>query len=164
MTASVHLYHRMGIVLAWAGTLLVGQGMYEQHLDQVEARFRLFRRDDGSLHFVREFWCDALLEVFQDLGVAARMRTEVLEDGGLAMTVVGLFVRGVPIPVAPAAVRFETRPDGQGGLLVSGVLDLQPGSALSRLWFRRVMGLPERLGEIRYYAVPAVALEASGKA
>jgi hypothetical protein len=173
MTASVHLYHRATTWLAWAGTLLVGQGMYEQHLDAVDARFRLFRRDDGSMHFVREFWCDdairvfdsdfvvrevdgapTLLEVFEDLGVAARMKTEVLDDGGLSMTVVGLFVRGIPV-APPARVCFTTRPDGQGGLLVAGVLD-KGDSWWSRLWFR-ALRWPDRLGEIRYYAVRAPA-------
>jgi hypothetical protein len=175
LTADVHLYHRMGRWAAAMGTLLVGQGMYEQDLEEVDARFRLFRRDDGSLHFVREFWCaDAirvfdsdfvvrdvdgrptLLEVFQDLGVAARMHTEVLADGGLAMTVAGLFVRGVPTGTGPARVRFETRPDGER-LLVTGVLDLVPRSGLERWWVHRVLGLPARLGEIRYYAVPVAA-------
>lgn len=172
LTASVHLYHRVGRWAAAFGTLLVGQGMYEQDLEEVDARFRLFRRDDGSLHFMREFWCaDAIrvfdsdfvvrsvdgqptiLEVFQDLGVAARMCTEVLPDGGLRMTVVGLFVRGVPVGVGPVVVRFETRPEAER-LAVRGTLDLVATSALSRWWWHRVLGLPPRIGEIRYYAVP----------
>lgn len=170
MTASVHLHHRLGRWLAWMATLLVGQGMYEEDLDQVPARFQLFRRGDGSMHFVREFWCDeairrfdsdfvvrsvdaapTLLEVFTELGVAACMKTEVLEDGGLAMTVRRLFVRGVPVGVGPCFVRFETRPDAEGTLLVTGVLDLRAG-ALTGFWLHRVLGLPERVGEIRYQA------------
>jgi hypothetical protein len=172
LTASVHLYHRVGRWAAAFGTLLVGQGMYEQDLEEVDARFRLFRREDGSLHFMREFWCadeirvfdsdfvvrdvdgrPTILEIFSDMGVAARMRTEVLPDGGLAMTVIGLFVRGIPIGVGPARVAFETRPEPDR-LLVRGTLDLAPGSALSRWWWHRVMGLPARIGEIRYFAVP----------
>jgi hypothetical protein len=174
MTASVHLYHRMGRGLAWMAALLLGQGMYEEELDQVPARFRLFRRDDGSLHFVREFWCDeairvfdsdfvvrevdghpTLLEVFVDLGLAARMRTEVLDDGGLSMEVVGLFVRGLPVGVGPARVCFETRPCGDGCLDVSGVLDLEPTTRLGDLLWHRWLGLPRRVGEIRYRARPA---------
>ena len=172
LTASVHLYHRVGRWAAVFGTLLVGQGMYEQDLDQVDARFRLFRRDDGSLHFMREFWCadeirvfdsdfvvrevdgrPTILEIFQDLGVAARMRTDVLPDGGLLMTVVGLFVRGVPVGVGPAVVHFETRPEADR-LVVRGTLDLAPRTALARWWWHRVLRLPERIGEIRYFAVP----------
>lgn len=172
MTASVHLYHRAGVVAAWLATLLVGQGMYEAHLDEVEARFRLFRRDDGSLHFVREFWCEeavrvfdsdfvvrdvdgrpTLLEVFAELGVACQMRTEVLPDGGLAMTVVRLFVGGVSLPVGPVQVCFETRPDG-ARLRVTGVLDVKPRSAWEQLLFARLFALPERVGEIRYFATP----------
>lgn len=172
MTASVHLYHRAGVVAAWLATLLVGQGMYESHLDEVEARFRLFRRDDGSLHFVREFWCEesvrlfdsdfvvrdvdgrpTLLEVFSELGVAAQMRTEALPDGGIAMTVVRLFVGGVSLPVGPVHVCFETRPEGDG-LRVTGVLDVRPASGAQRLMFARLLRLPERVGEIRYFATP----------
>lgn len=171
MTASVHLHHRMTTWLAWLATLLVGQGMYEESLEQVPARFRLFRRDDGSMHFVREFWCDeavrefdsdfvvrevdgqpTLLEVFQELGVAAQMRTEILEDGGLSMTIERLFVRGLPVGVGPARVCFETRPHGPGQLQVIGVLELHPRSATMRWLLRHLLGLPERLGEIRYLA------------
>lgn len=175
MEASVHLYHRLGWWAAYAGSVLVGQGMYEQHLAAVDARFRLFRREDGSLHFVREFWCDdavrvfdsdfvvrevdgapTILEIFQDLGVAARMRTEVLDDGGVAMTVVGLFLRGIPTGTGPFHVCFETRPvaGAPERVDVAGVLDLRPRNAFERWWFHRVWGLPARLGEIRYYADP----------
>ena len=171
MTASVHLYHQLTGWAAVVATLLIGQGMYEEHLDEVPARFRLFRRADGSLHFVREFWCaDAvrvfdsdfvvrevdgtptILEVFQDLGVAARMRTEPMADGGLSMTVVGLFVRGVATPVGPFRVCFTTRPTDDGQLFVRGVLELAPRNRLERWWMTRVMGLPDLLGEIRYFA------------
>lgn len=169
MTASVHLEHRAGVWAAWAFTLLVGQGMYEEHLDEVDARFRLFRRDDGSMHFVREFWCaDAvrafdsdfvvrtvdgvptLLEVFQELGVAARMCTEVMADGGLSMTVVGLFVRGVAVPLGPFFIRFTTRVEG-AGLRVEGVLELRPRGRLEAWALRRI---PARIGTIRYGAAP----------
>jgi hypothetical protein len=176
-TASVRLYHRAGRWAAALGTLLVGQGMYEEDLVEVDARFRLFRRDDGSLHFVREFWCadavrvfdsdfvvrevdgrPAILEVFQDLGLALRMRTTVEPDGGLTMAVAGVFVRGVPVGVGPVRVRFTTRPEPDR-LVVHGTLDLEPATALSRWFWRRGLGLPERIGEIRYYAVPRVASE-----
>jgi hypothetical protein len=176
MTAQVHLYHQFGLVLAWAATLLVGQGMYEQHLDDVDARFRLFRREDGSLNFVREFWCvddirvfdsdfvvrevdgrPTILEVFQDLGVAARMRTEPTPTGGLSMTVVGLFVRGIATGVGPAHVCFTTEPTEDGTALdVRGVLTLKPRNFLERFWLLKVLRLPPLLGEITYRAIPQV--------
>ena len=171
MRASVHLYHRPTRWLAFWATLLVGQGMYEESLQEVEARFRLFRRADGSLHFVREFWCDesirvfdsdfvlrdvdgrpTLLEVFGDLGIAAQMDTEVLDDGGLSMTVVGLFVRGVPVPVGPIRVRFETRPVAPGRLAVRGSLEVVPRNAVEGWLLHRIGRLPSLLGEIRYAA------------
>ena len=169
--ADVHLFHRVGRVAAWAGTLLVGQGMYEEHLEKVAARFRLFRRDDGSLHFVREFWCAdevrvfdsdfvvrdvdgkrTILEVFTDLGIAARMRTVILEDGGVSMTVCGLFWRGVSTSPGPFRVCFETRPGTDGGVDVVGALDLVPRNRLEAAWLHRVLGLPARVGDIRYFA------------
>lgn len=173
MTASVDLHHRIGHALAWVGTLLVGQGMYEEHLEEVSARFRLFKREDGSLHFVREFWCvddirvfdsdfvvrdvdgaAAILEVFQEIGVAAVMNTEVMDDGGLSMTIVSLFVRGVPMGIGPIHIRFTTRPDGDRALDVRGVLELRPRNAFERWVFHSAMGLPPLVGEIAYRAVP----------
>lgn len=182
MEASVHLYHSLGWWAAFAGSILMGQGMYEQHLAAVDARFRLFQRADGSLHFLREFWCEdavrtfdsdfvvrevdgkpTIIEVFADLGLAARMRTEVMDDGGVSMTVVGLFLRGVPVGVGPFHVCFETHPvPGSADRVdVSGVMDLRPRNAFERWWFHRVWGLPARIGEIRYYADPVPEVGAS---
>jgi hypothetical protein len=172
LTASVRLRHRMTGAVAWLATLLVGQGMYEEHLDEVPARFRLFRRDDGSMHFVREFWCEeavrvfdsdfvvrqidgspAIVEVFQDLGVAARMRTTVTPSGGVAMQVVGLFVRGLALPVGPIEVCFRTEPDADGALVVTGDLRLRAGG-FAGFVLHRLLRLPEALGDIRYLARP----------
>jgi len=170
LTASVHLDDARGRWAAWFATLLVGQGMYEHDLEEVDARFQLFRRDDGSLHFVREFWCadevrvfdsdfvvrqvdgrPTLLEVFGDLKLAAQMHTEVLDDGGIAMTIRRLFVRGIPIGVGPVRVCFETRPDGDD-LDVEGVMDVGDGGGLMGWLLRRL--LPRRVGAIRYRASP----------
>jgi hypothetical protein len=179
MRISVRLHHALGRWAAWAGALLMGQGMYESHLDEVPGRFRLFRREDGSLHFVREFWCEdavrvfdsdfvvrevgggaTLLEVFQELGVAARMRTERTATGGLSMTVVGLHLRGVPVGVGPFRVRFTSEPGGDGAVDVHGALDLLPRGLLDRWFFGRLLRLPERVGEIRYRAERREATEA----
>ncbi|TVQ94932.1 MAG: hypothetical protein EA397_00315 [Deltaproteobacteria bacterium] len=182
MVVSVHLTNRLTGWLAWGATLLVGQGMYEQHLDSVPARFRLFKRPDDSLNFVREFWCDeavrvfdsdfvvrevdghpTLLEVFRELGVAAQMRTEVLEDGGLSMTIVRLFVRGFPVGIGSFFVRFETRPAGERDIVVTGVLELRPKGTLGRGFWHSLLRLPQHLGAIRYEASP-VGREGSGGA
>src|SRR5262249_21277678 len=37
-------------------TLLVGQGLYETGLTDMEGRFRVFKRADGSMHFIRELY------------------------------------------------------------------------------------------------------------
>ncbi|MCO4745461.1 MAG: hypothetical protein KC912_11785 [Proteobacteria bacterium] len=181
MSARVHLESKLGLpVLARFATVLLGQGMYESHLEDVPARFRLFKRDDGSIHFVREFWCEdavrvfdsdfvvrkvdghaELVEVFQDLRVGARMRTEVLADGGLSMTVIGLWVRGLYRRPGPFVVCFTTRPTDDGQLHVLGEMRLQPANAIQRFWYTRVLRLPDRPGFIEYTAVPTKPSEAS---
>ena len=130
------------------------------------------------MHFVREFWCEdsvrvfdsnfvvrevdgapTLLEVFEEVGVAAQMQTEVLDDGGISMTIVGLFIRGIRVGVGPWLVRFETRPTAEGSLSVQGILRLETRSWLSRTWWHGVLGLPSLVGEIRYLAVPEACEE-----
>src|SRR3954465_836259 len=44
-------------------TFLVGQGLYECD-GEFEARFRVFQRRDGSMHFTREFDAGGVLRVF----------------------------------------------------------------------------------------------------
>jgi hypothetical protein len=131
LTASVRLHQRAGRWAAALGTILVGQGMYEEDLEEVDARFRLFRRDDGSLHFVREFWCADAIRVFDSDFVVREV------DG--RPTILEVFQ---DLGVAPER------------LVVTGTLDLEPSSALGRWWWHRAIGLPARIGEIRYTATP----------
>ena len=62
--ASVHFYTLPARIWSWLATLLVGQGLYENDLENIEARFRVFRRRDGSMHFLRELYCGETLRVF----------------------------------------------------------------------------------------------------
>ena len=68
------------------------------------------------------------------------------------MTVIGLYIRGVPAPVGPFRVCFTTSPTDDGQVFVRGSLELAPRNAAERWWLTRVMGMPELLGEIRYFA------------
>jgi len=44
-------------------TFLIGQGLYESD-GEFEARFRVFQRSDGSMHFCRELDAGGVLRVF----------------------------------------------------------------------------------------------------
>ena len=62
--ASLALNTRPARLASRLATLLLGQGLYECNLDQIESRFRVFRRADGSMHFLRELYCAGRLRVF----------------------------------------------------------------------------------------------------
>ncbi|MBI3650574.1 MAG: hypothetical protein HY231_05945 [Acidobacteria bacterium] len=114
------------------GTLLVGQGLYESDATAMEARFRVFRRQDGSMHFVRELYCGEvmrvfdsdfivrqmqgeprLFEVFVDLKVDIEMAVTPMADGGLAIRCTNFYLRGVRLPVTGLQVEFQSRVVGK---------------------------------------------------
>jgi hypothetical protein len=166
-------------------TLCVGQGLYESDLAEIDARFRVFRRADGSMHFVRELYCGgsfrvfdsdfvvretprgpALFEVFADLGVDVEMETTPLPDGGLSIRGRRIYLHNVPVPSFGLRVEFQSRvvrgEDGGESLKIDGRLLMQPRTAWGRVLAYRLLRRPERLGSIHYTARPAaVALAPS---
>ena len=117
-------------------TLCVGQGLYESDRAEIDARFRVFRRADGSMHFVRELYCGGsfrvfdsdfivretsrgptLFEVFADLGVDVEMEMTPLPDGGLSIRGRDVYLRGVRVPAFGLRVEFlePRRPLGRTG-------------------------------------------------
>ena len=169
---------RLGSRLA---TLLLGQGLYESHLDDLETRFRAFRRSDGSLHFVREIYCrnnlrtfdsdfvirtldgsPRLFEIFDDLKIAVPMQMEPMENGDLLIHGDELFYRGMRLPLLGFRVQFHSsvvENDGQPEIRIEGRLLLQPRSGPGRFFLRTVLRRPEELGRISYVvrALPAGA-------
>lgn len=159
-------------------TLMAGQGLYESDLAEIDARFRVFRRADGSMHFVRELYCGgsfrvfdsdfvvrdtprgpALFEVFADLGVDVEMEMTPLPEGGLSIRGRQIYVRHVPVPSCGLRVEFQSRvtrdEDGGETLKIDGRLLMQPRTAWGRVLAYRILRRPERLGSIHYTARPA---------
>jgi hypothetical protein len=168
-------------------TLLVGQGLFEVEAGELDARFRVFRRADGSMHFVRELYVRGTLrvfdsdfvvrdvkgvptffEVFVDRGIAVEMELRPLAGGGLSIRGRRIHVRGLRLPAAWLQVEFISRViPGQAGsaptLAIDGYLLMQPRSAFGRFLARKVLRRPEQLGCIHYRARPSAdALAAAG--
>lgn len=137
--ASVELRTRMARAIAWVATRFLGQGVSEHGARSFPSRFRTFRRADGSMHFIRELYCDGVLrvfdsdfvvrqgrlfEVFVEHGLEVELHARVLEDGGVSL--VGRRVRwhGLPVPLFGLCVEFRTHPapDGSDAVDIIGTL------------------------------------------
>jgi hypothetical protein len=163
-------------------TLLVGQGLYETGLTDMDCRFRVFRRADGSMHFIRELYSAStrrvfdsdfvvrdfrgrptFFEVFVDLGVDVEMSVRPTSDGGLAIRGANIYWRGVRLPSTALKVEFiskvENAPDGRQSLRIEGNLLMQPDTRLGRFVVHRLLRRPEKLGRIRYLAEPSAAAD-----
>jgi hypothetical protein len=166
-------------------TLFVGQGLYESDLEEIDARFRVFRRADGSMHFVRELYCGGafrvfdsdfviretalgptLFEVFADLGVDVEMDVTPLPDGGLSIRGRRIYFRHLLVPSFGLRVEFLSRvvrsADGGDFLQIDGSLLMQPRTAWGRVLAYRLLRRPERLGSIHYTAWPSAGRAGSG--
>jgi len=127
-------------VASWLATRLLGQGLYETDRGPLPARFRVYRRADGSMHFVRELYCGgalrvfdsdfvvryhggrpALHEVFPDHGIDIQMEVRVLEGGGISIRGQSIRVHGLRLPFMPLEVEFVSQVEG-GHLQIDGHL------------------------------------------
>ncbi len=122
---SVELRTRKARAIAWVATRLLGQGVSEHGAQAFPSRFRTFRRQDGSMHFVRELYCDGVLrvfdsdfvvrggklyEVFPEEGLEVELEVRVLEDGGVSLKGRRVRWRGLPVPLLGLCVEFRTYP------------------------------------------------------
>ncbi len=156
-----------------AATFLVGQGLYETPEGEIDARFRVYRRGDGSMHFVRELYLGEqlrvfdsdfvirkldgrprLVEVFVDNGVEVEMAVEPLPGGGLVIRGERVRVRGVPVPRFGIVVEFRSRVEDQHYLTIDGALLMRPTSRWGRFLAHSVLRRPEELGAIHYRIGP----------
>jgi len=159
-----------------AATLILGQGLYEARQEKIDSRFRAFRRQDGSLHFVREFYCAGnlrcfdsdfvirelngephLFEIFSDLTLAVVMKMEPLPDGGLLIRGEQIFYRGIRLPSFGLQVEFCSRVKeerNQPILDIEGKLLMRAGSGFQEFLLRRILRRPEELAAIRYLVRP----------
>lgn len=159
-------------ITSYLATLLLGQGLYESDITEIETRFRTFRRDDNSLHFVRELYCgevmrtfdsdfvvkehdgDAkLFEVFSDLGCFVSMDVEPLPDGGLKLRGRDIYYRGMRLPSTGLNVEFQSHVS-DGTLTIEGKLLMQPRTRWGRFIARNLLRRPEELGGIAYLVRP----------
>jgi hypothetical protein len=167
-------------------TLLIGQGPYQESSSEVDGQFRVFRRRDGSMHFIRELYMGGnlrvfdsdfvvravnrvptLFEVFVDKHIEVEMAVTPLPGGGLSIRGKNFLYRGARIPCPGLRVEFQSRCEtdehSKDVLTIEGRLLMQPDSRWGRVlmcqWLRR----PEVLGTIRYVARPlAEAAVATG--
>jgi hypothetical protein len=163
-------------------TLIVGQGLYESDEQEIDARFRVFRRKDGSMHFIRELYCgDAmrvfdsdfivrqmnneatLFEVFVDLKVDVEMEVKPLEGRGLSIRGKNIYLRGLRLPSTGIQVEFQSRivvnenaePEKREQLHIDGHLMMQPRTRLGKFFAYKILRRPEQLACIHYVATPA---------
>jgi len=178
LKAALELHTLPARFWSFVATKLVGQGLYETQIGEMEGRFRVFRRDDGSMHFVRELHCGEVLrvfdsdfvvrdgadgprlfEVFPDQGVDVELDVRPSGEGGLVIRCQRVYFRGLRLPNAPIKVEFRTREvvdaAGRASLDIAGLLLMQPETAWGRWLAHRVLRRPEELGRIRYRAWPS---------
>ncbi len=139
--ASVELRTQVARLVAWLATRVLGQGVSERSAHPFPARFRTFRRADGSMHFVRELYCDGALrvfdsdfvvrngtlsEVFVEHGLEVEMEVRALEHGGVSVRGRRVRWRGLPLPTFGLGVEFRAHPVKHGSehLDITGVLSL----------------------------------------
>jgi hypothetical protein len=156
-----------------AATFLIGQGLYETPEGEIDARFRVYRRGDGSMHFVRELYLGEslrvfdsdfvvrrtdsharLVEVFVDSGIEVEMAVEPLPGGGLVIRGERVRVRGLPVPRFGIVVEFRSRVEERDRLAIDGCLSMKPRSRWGRFVARSLLRRPEELGAIHYRVGP----------
>jgi hypothetical protein len=69
---------------------------------------------------------------------------------------VDVYWRGLRLPSSGLEIEFRSSAEA-GALHVEGQLSMRPRTALGRFFAWRVLRRPEKLGTIRYVAVPRVA-------
>ncbi|WP_224368636.1 DUF4166 domain-containing protein [Hyalangium versicolor] len=162
--ASVELRNWGARAVAWLATRLLGQGVTASGERAFPACFRTFRRADGSMHFVRELYCDGALrvfdsdfvvrggtlyEVFVEQGLEVEMEVRALDRGGVSIRGRRVRWRGLPVPTFGLGVEFRTYPAEEVTERVDiiGTLTREPRSG--------TQASPRVLGTLRYQAARA---------
>jgi len=161
-------------------TLLIGQGPYQESGSEIDAQFRVFRRRDGSMHFLRELYMGdtlrvfdsdfvvktvngvpALFEVFVDKHIEVEMSVTPLPDSGLSIRGKNIYYRGTRLPCPGLRVEFQShvvRDESSRDMLhIEARLLMQPDTGWGRILMCRLLRRPEVLGTIRYVARPLAA-------
>ncbi len=148
-------------------TLLFGQGLYEADLNEIPARFRVFSRKDGSMHFVRELYCNdklrvfdsdfvvregKLFEVFTDLRMAVEMRVEPMTNGGLRISGEKILAYGWKMPSIGLHIEFCSEVEENDVLKINGQLLMQPRTGAGKFIAYKILRRPKDLASIHYVA------------
>ncbi len=167
-------------------TLLIGQGPSAESGAEVDAQFRVFKRRDGSMHFLRELYMGetlrvfdsdflvrkvngvpALFEVFVDKHIEIEMSVTPLPDLGLSIRGKNIYYRGARLPCPGLRVEFQSHvlkgEDSEEVLHIEGRLLMQPDTGWGRLLMCQLLRRPEVLGTIRYVARPLAAAAATSE-
>ncbi len=146
--------------------LIFGQGLFETNLQEIPARFRIFRRTDGSMHFIRELYCDGkyrvfdsdfvvrdgkLYEVFTDLNAAVELHVKPLENKGLSIEGKKILFHGRQMPAIGLTIEFQSRVHGET-LNIDGKLTMQPKTKFGKFFAHKILRRPQNLGSIHYTA------------
>lgn len=157
--------------------LLLGQGLFEDKATTIPARLRVFQRQDGAMHFIRELYCHdqlrvfdsdfvlrevagktALVEVFDDLKVDVVLDAEIRPEGGVAVVGRDIYWRGTRLPRTALRVEFSSQvfsdPKGRESIRIVGRLDMSPRTRLGRFCMHSVLRRPNELGRITYILSP----------
>jgi len=148
-------------------TTLIGQGLYEADLEKIPTRFRIFSREDGSMHFIRELYCNGkyrvfdsdfvvengkLYEVFKDLNAAVEMQVSPIEDRGLSIEGKNFLFYGRKMPSIGLNVEFKSRVREDGILNIDGQLSMKPKTKFGAFLAHKILRRPKDLGSIHYVA------------
>jgi len=147
-------------------TLLFGQGLFETNLTEIPARFRIFQRKDGSMHFIRELYCDGkyrvfdsdfivangkLYEVFTDLKASVEMHVEPIENRGLSIQGKRILFHGRAMPSIGLTVEFQSKVENET-LKIDGQLMMKPKTKFGQFFAHKILRRPQNLGSIHYTA------------
>ncbi|MDQ3180348.1 MAG: DUF4166 domain-containing protein [Acidobacteriota bacterium] len=147
-------------------TFIFGQGLYETDLQEIPTRFRIFERKDGSMHFVRELFCNGkyrifdsdfvvrngkLYEVFTDMKASVEMQVEPIENGGLLIQSRKFLFHGRAMPSIGLNVEFKSRVEDET-LKIDGQLLMKPKTKAGEFFAHKILRRPKNLGSIHYTA------------
>lgn len=161
-------------VASFFAAVLVGQGLYETTAPQ-QAQFMVFRRADGSMHFVRELYCGeavrvfdsdfvvrlkdgvaTLYEVFVREGIEVEMVVEPRAEGGLSIRARAVRYHGIALPLFGVMIDFQSRVERSASqpdvIHIEGHVLLQPRSRAGQFLMLTVLRRPKHLGCIHYRA------------
>lgn len=147
-------------------TFIFGQGLYETDLEEIPARLRIFERKDGSMHFIRELYCNGkyrifdsdfvvqngkLYEVFTDLNASVEMNVEPIADGGLIIQSKNFLFHGKKMPSIGLTVEFKSRvEDDDKTMKIDGQLLMKPKTKFGEFFAHKILRRPTNLGSIHY--------------